>query len=270
VTARLFFQVVSMEARRRMSYRVDFWINAIAGFAAEFAIVWFLWKAMFAESGATVIAGFTFEQVLVYYVVAILVAKIVRGTEFDGQASEDIYQGGLNRYLVFPAPYFAFKYAQAVGALLPAFVQAMVFGAGWWLVSDGAGMEHITLGGVLMAIGALALANFLYFMMAYSLHCVAFWADNVWSLLVALRFVTSLLGGLMVPLALFPDGLRRANEFLPFRNLFALPAEALLGRVAFAAWCEAMLVGVIWLGVATVAARIVWRRGNLQYSGVGI
>ena len=84
MSVRLFFQIASMEARRRMSYRVDFWINSVAGFAAEFAIVWFLWKAMFAESGADVIAGYTFEQVLLYYVVAILVGRLVRGTGFPG------------------------------------------------------------------------------------------------------------------------------------------------------------------------------------------
>lgn len=270
MTARLFVQVMSMEARRRMSYRVDFWINAVAGFLAEFAVVWFLWTAMYAESGAEVIAGFTFEQVLVYYVVAILVGKIVRGTEFDGQPSEDIYQGGLNRYLVFPAPYFGIKYAQATGALLPAFVQAVLFGTAWWLITGGEGFEGVTVAGALMALGALVLANLLYYMMAYTLHCVSFWADNVWSLLVALRFTTSLLGGLMVPLALFPDGLRRLNEFLPFRNLFALPAETLLGRVGFSAWLEGMVVGCVWLVIVTAIARLVWHRGQLQYSGIGI
>ena len=270
MTARLFLQVMSMEARRRMSYRVDFWINAVAGFVAEFAIVWFLWKAMFAESGADVVAGFSFEQVLVYYVVAILVGKLVRGTEFDGQPSEDIYQGGLNRYLVFPAPYFGMKYAQAAGALLPAVVQVVIFGAAWWLISGGAGMEGVTPTGTAMALAALALANMLYYMMAYTLHCISFWADNVWSLLVALRFATGLLGGLMVPLALFPDGLRRANEFLPFRNLFALPAEAFLGRTSFDAWLEGMVVGGVWLVVVTAVARLVWHRGQLQYSGIGI
>lgn len=270
MTPRLFLQVVSMEARRRMSYRVDFWINAVAGFAAEFAIVWFLWSAMYRESGSEVIAGFSFDQVIVYYVVAILVGKIVRGTEFDGQPSEDIYQGGLNRYLVLPAPYFGFKYAQATGALLPAFVQAVMFGGGWWLIMGGVGFEGVTWLGVGMACVALLLANILYYMMAYTLHCISFWADNVWSLLVALRFTTSLLGGLMVPLALFPERLRVINEYLPFRNLFALPAEAFLGRVGFEAWLQGMWVGVAWLVIVTGVSRVVWRRGELQYSGVGI
>ncbi len=270
MSVRLFLQIASMEARRRMSYRVDFWINSVAGFAAEFAIVWFLWKAMFAESGAEIIAGFTFEQVLVYYVVAILVGRLVRGTEFEGQPSEDIYAGGLNRYLLFPAPYFGVKYAQGAGALLPALVQAVLFGTVWLLIAGGRGMEDVTLLSGAMAIGALLLANILYYLMAYALHLVAFWADNVWSLLVALRFASGLFGGLMVPLALFPDGLREANSYLPFRSLFALPAETLLGRITPEAWAFGMGVGSAWVLILTVVVRVIWRRGNLQYSGIGI
>lgn len=259
-----------MEARRRMSYRVDFWINAIAGFGAEFALVWFLWKAMFAMSGTEAIGGYTFDQMLVYYVVVILVAKVVRGVEFEGQASEDIYQGGLNRYLVLPGSYFGFKYAQSIGSLLPALVQAVLFGGLWLVLSGRTGFEGVTPATVAMAIPAIVLANLLHYLFVWTLHVIAFWADNVWSLLVAWRHAAALLGGAMIPLTLFPTGMQSTLEWLPFRALFALPVETLLGRVTFEAWVDGMLVGCAWLVVAALLARAVWRRGCLQYSGIGI
>ena len=270
MTWRLFLHVASMEARRRMSYRVDFWINALAGFAAEFGIVWFLWKALYAESGQSSIAGFDFDQVLVYYVAVILFSKLVRGDEFQAHASTDIYEGGLNRYLVLPASYFGFKYAQHLGGLLPSVVQLVLFGALWWILTGGRGWEGVTLGGVAMCLVSVALGNLLYYALAFPLHTVAFWADNVWSLLVALRFTSSLLGGVMFPLAIFPETLRSANEWLPFRALFALPAEALLGRIGFAAWLQATAISCGWLVVVACAGRAVWRRGRLQYSGIGM
>ena len=109
ITPRLFLQIASMEARRRMSYRVDFWLSALVGFAAQFGVVYFLWQAMFEESGSTVMGGYTFDSMIFYYVVIFLFGKIVRGVEFDNHISQDIYEGGLNRYLVFPTSYFAFK-----------------------------------------------------------------------------------------------------------------------------------------------------------------
>ena len=40
---------------------------------------------------------------------------------------------------------------------------------------------------------------------------VAFWADNVWSLMVTQRFVSALLGGAMLPLAVFPESAQADN-----------------------------------------------------------
>jgi len=268
--AGLFVQVVSIEARRRMSYAVDFWINAVVGFAAEFAIVWFLWTALYKESGHTTIAGYDFDAILLYYVVAILVGKIVRGAEFEGHVSQDIYEGSLNRYLVLPASYVAFKYAQQVGSLLPALVQAVLFGTLWFFIAGGRGGSAITPATVLMGTSALVLANLLFYAMSFPLHAVAFWADNVWSLIVALRFVANLLGGLLFPLALFPENVQAVNRWLPFRNLFALPAETLLGRSGFQVWAQGMAVGLAWLVILGAIGRQVWRRGCLQYGGVGI
>ena len=54
---KLFLQVCSLEARTRMSYRVDFWINALVGFAVEMIVVWYLWLAVFEQSEAGAIGG---------------------------------------------------------------------------------------------------------------------------------------------------------------------------------------------------------------------
>ena len=270
MTLRLFLQVASVEMRKRMSYRVDFWINAFVGFAAEIAVAWFLWTALYAESGKSEIGGYDFDTMLVYYVFVIVFSRLVRGTEFEANVSQDIYDGGLNRYLVFPSSYFGIKYAQHIGGLFPTVIQTGAFVAVWLVATGGAGGEAITVTGVLMATASLILANLLYYALSFPLHVVAFWADNVWSLLVTLRFLSNLLGGRMFPLILFPVMLRSANEWLPFRTLFALPVEALLGRISFESWLFGMAVGLAWLAVLSLVGRYVWRRGNLQYSGIGI
>jgi ABC-type uncharacterized transport system permease subunit len=130
VNPRLFWQVLSVEIRARMSYRADFWINALVGFLAEFGLVWFLWDALFRESGRDVIAGFDRTGMVVYYLTVILLGKFIRGREFEGAVSHDIYQGDLTRYLLYPAPYFPFKLAQRLGALAPAVMQFALFGTG--------------------------------------------------------------------------------------------------------------------------------------------
>ncbi len=266
----LFLRVVGVEARRRMAYRADFWLQAFAVFGAEVALAWFLWRALFSESGAAFIAGWDLETTVCYYVGAILVAKLVRGNDVDTDSvSNDIYEGALNRYALYPASYFGLKYAQRTGALLPAAVQFVLFGGLAAFLLHGTGV-HVTAASVAMGVVSIAVGNLLYLLMTWPLHALAFWADNVWSLLVALRFVSGILGGLMLPLGTFPAWSRPVVDALPFRQCFAAPIETLLGRVAPQAWLGNLAVAAAWAAGFWLVGRIVFRRGEVRYSGIGI
>lgn len=270
MTGRLFFQVASIEARSQMSYRVDFWINSVVGFGAHFVLMYFLWSAMFTESGAERIGGYDFHGMLFYYVGVILFGKIVRGPEMQGGVSTDIYEGGLNRYLVFPTNYFAFKVAQSLGRLGPAFVQLILFGVVFLLVlpmPDDVGLTPLTL---LMAVITALAGHLLYFVLGFPLQCVAFWADNVWSLSVALRFLSSLLGGFLLPLSVFPSWAQDIVRWLPFQYLYDYPVNVALGRIGPAAWLQGLALCFLWTALIGWVGRVVWRRGSLEYTGVGI
>jgi ABC-2 type transport system permease protein len=270
VRAPLFFRVVSLEARTRMSYRVDFWLNAVVAFAAQLAVLWFLWAAIFAESDETVIGGYTFDGMIVYYLAATLLGKVIRGREFETFIAQDIYEGGLNRYLVFPARYFPFKYAQNIGRMAPQAVQVFLFAAIVLFAIDLPPEMRPTAGGVARAAAAVALANLLHFILSFPVQCVAFWADNVWSLEVAKRLVVSLLGGALVPLTVFPRAVQEVLYVLPFRLFADVPVRTLLGEIGPREWAMHMGSGVVWCLWFGLIARLVWGRGNLQYTGIGM
>ncbi|MCG8458101.1 MAG: ABC-2 family transporter protein [Holophagales bacterium] len=263
-------KVISLEARKLMSYRVDFWANSVASFVAEMAVAYFLWQAVFEASGHDRIGGFTFDGMVLYYVLAILVGKLIRGQERGLTIAQDIYEGTLTRYLIFPVPYGAFKYAEHLGALLPALVQVSLFGtaAALWLpvpAELGTSPASVAMAGVAVLGGSL-----LAFVMRLPIQGLAFWADNVWSLNVMVRFTSDLLGGLMLPLSVFPGPAREVLYWLPFRFLFAFPVETLLGRVDAVEWLRSMGVLAAWVGILWWLSRAIWRRGERVYSGVGI
>jgi ABC-2 type transport system permease protein len=267
---RLFLHVLSIEARTAMSYRIDFWINAIVGFLVQFAIIWFLWQAIFAESGNSVIGGWTFEQMVIYYVLAILTGKFVRGREEIGSVSNDIYEGGLSRYLVYPTNYFPFKYAQHLGALSPAIAQLFVLLLVLPLFSSLSLLDEVEALGVLMAIPSLVVANLLYFLIILPLQTVAFWADNVWSLSVLMRFISALLGGLMLPLSLFPDWAQTLLSYTPFPYLYHFPVKLMMGSIPVGEWLQSLGTGVFWCLILGFFARVLWKKGEKVYTGVGI
>ncbi len=264
-----FAHIVSVEARTRLSYRGAFWFNAAFGFMSDFGVVFFVWTAMFAESGHAEIGGRTLSATINYYLLVALLGRMVRGDRFEGQISADIYEGGLNRYLVFPYSYFRFKYAQRLGQMAPEFLKSVVFGV---LAISFVSFESaaFTVGSVIMGLGAVFVANLVFFLIMTIVHQVAFWADNVWSLDVAVWFVASLLGGWMLPLSVFSEPVRAWLEVLPFRFLYDFPVRVLMGEIGAVEWARGIVVVAVWCIALALVSRWVWRRGQRRYTGVGI
>lgn len=270
MTGRLFGQVASLQARKLMSYRTNFWIGAVVTFFVEMAVAYFLWAAVFRETGESRIGGFSLQAMVIYYVAVILLGKLVRGEERDLSISTDIYEGSLTRYLLYPTSYFGFKYAEHLGSLVPSLVQLAIFGALSLAFLDVPPDIRITPASAAMAAVSVCVANLLHFLLLYPLQGVAFWADNVWSLNVMFRFASQMLGGLMLPLSLFPAWSQPVLEVLPFTYLFYFPTTTLLGQVSPAEWATGLAISLGWCGALALVSRAVWRRGRLVYTGVGI
>ena len=273
MSPRLFGHVFTIETRKLLSYRVDFWISALATFLVQLTIAYYLWLAVFSARGVEEIGGYSMQDMVVYYVLVALLGRLVRGEERAMGVSTDIYEGSLSRYLVYPSSYFGFKYAEHLGQLLPSILQLVIFGGLAWALmppgtpaaDGGAGAARIA-----MTVGAIAAANLLHFLISFPLQSVAFWADNVWSLSVMLRLTSGLLGGALIPLDLFPAGATRVLEWLPFASLFWLPVATLNGRIDAWQWLLSMGVTLAWCGVFALVSRAVWRRGLRTYTGVGM
>jgi ABC-2 type transport system permease protein len=266
----LFFKIVNMELRKQMSYRVDFWVNTVVSFFAAMGVMYFLWDSIFTASGQTRIGGYSLKEMILYYVLVILIAKLVRGAMQMTGVAADIYTGELTKYQLFPTPYLTFKYAEHLGSLLPAVIQVVLFGAISPLIFDFPETINITPVSILTCITVTLLANLLFFTLTLPLQLIAFWADNVWSLIVMNHFISGLLGGAMLPLELFPDWAGKLLTYTPFAYLYHFPVRILTGHIP---------TGQLWLGIGVMScwtfflasiSWLIWKAGNKRYTGVGI
>jgi ABC-2 type transport system permease protein len=264
------WQIFSVEARKRMSYRADFWINSLGGLAVNLTVYWALSTALFQSSGKPLVAGYTQNGLMLYYVFATLTSRIVQSGELDMATAQEIYDGSLSRYLLYPIPYTAVKFAQQWGSLAPQLIQLVIFGFVAPFFIHQSSDTQITAASIAMYALSVVVANLLHFILMLPIQAVAFWADNVWSLAVATRFITALLGGLTLPLEMFPEWARPMIEALPFVHLFNSPTRALLGKLSIAEWGMGLGIAACWCVLLAMISRWVWRRGELQYTGVGI
>jgi len=267
---RLFLRVIGMEVRRAMMYRGDFWVTTVFAFLIQIAILYYFWLAIYTESNVTEIAGYTMPMLVCHYVFVTLFAGIVRSIETERFLADDIYAGTITPYLLYPCRYLPFMYAKQLGALLPALLQLVIFGmiAPWWLgIGDAL---HYDLGSLTMLTVVLFAANFTYFHFLAAVQAAAFWHEQVRSLSAMVRFASNLLGGLLLPLSMFPERVRDLLYYTPFPYLFDAPVRILLGTYSFEEFLRGLVIVSIWALAVNSVVRWVWTRGLRTYAGVGI
>jgi len=261
--------VFTQEIRKILAYRVDFWIQFVGGVLVQFGVAWFLWKAVFTYRGVQQIGPFTFSAMMLYYLLVPIVGRAIRGSEMGGIA-EEIYMGTLTRYLVYPVSFFAFKLSTHLAHTAVFLAQGVLAAILFVAVLGGQAGVQVSVVDLLFAVSATLLGTVLHFALVSTIELSAFWADNVWSLVVIVRFMTGLLGGGMIPLSLFPSWMQATLMRLPFAYFMNFPVRCLLGRVTFGEWVAGVVTIVAWGAVFLALHALVWRRGKYRYTGVGI
>jgi ABC-2 type transport system permease protein len=261
--------VLGIELKKAFSYRLNFWVTFLMGTATELAVAYFLWKSLFAYNQSVVIAGFTFHGLVYYSLFASFSSKITRGTD-RGYISQDIYDGSLTRYLLYPLSFFAYKYVTHLTQQLLGFIQFLLAFSCLTLVIGLPSEHNLSIGSFIAGTVTCFVAGYMVFALMSCLEMIAFWQDVIWNLLVMLRFAISLLGGGMVPLVFFPEWGQRLVALTPFPLIVSFPARTFLGQVGLLEWVGSLLVLGIWSIAITFVANFIWSRGTRQYSGVGI
>lgn len=265
------FRVFSTEIQKLLAYRSVFWIDFFLPVFAHVLIAFFLWSSIFLGLGVDEIKGFKLLDLVFYYFLVSTLEKINMGVGWKSGMSDEIYTGQVNRYLVYPVGVFAYKaasyYAHFFFNWAKTLVALVVF-VGVLGLPEGSGFGAYSLGAGLVLT---AISAGIQMMISLVIDCVAFWADNVWSLHVMFRFVNNLLGGAMVPFVFFGSPLGdNILPFLPFASLIHFPIEALRGNLPLQTLALRIVQGLVWWGFFRVILELVWRRGLRRYSGVGI
>jgi len=267
---RLSGYIFSMEVRKAFAYRTDFWISFVVSTLAQFAVAWFLWKSIFTYTGKVTIGTFTFPSLMFYYLLAPVISRTVYGGNF-GDIATEIYQGTLTRYLVYPVSFFRYKFivhcanASILVTQLVLIITAVVLFFPTFTAAYTVNVPHV-LQGMVTTIAAAVL----YHLFASSIQLVAFWADQVWSLSAIIRFITGLLGGGLLPIALFPETLQPLLKILPFSFFVHFPLQCFLGNITMMQWVHGLMIMTLWGTVFGAFYAIIWHRGNISYTGVGI
>jgi ABC-2 type transport system permease protein len=265
----MIFSIFKMELKRLITYRFEFWIQIIVGTAVNLCLVFFFWKAVFEARGTAQIGEYDFKSLMFYYLLMFGLERVVRGQDF-GYLSQDIYNGNLSRYLIYPLSVFTYKATLSAAQSLFCLFQLLLLIALFFGVWGVPTLFSISPLSSLQTLFTLALAFYLHFLIATSLELVAFWMDQVWSLAVMLRFIASFMGGVYLPITFFPEGLKAISPYLPFYYFYNFPTQVWFGKVSPEQFIFGFSVLAFWIFTFHLINALLWNKGIKNYAGVGI
>lgn len=260
--------VVAAEIRKILAFRSDFWITFIGQTMIQLLIARALWQSIFESSGSETMEGFTLPMMTIYYLIVPIGNRMLTG-ENIGFLSREIYEGSFNKYLIYPISFFQYKtltyltYSCFYGMQLVVIYLLYHF-------FQPSGITFELLQNLCSGVSLFLLASFTYGMLAMSIELLALWADNIWSLMVMLRFFASFFGGSFVPLNFFPLWAQEALIYTPFPYLISLPIKTTMGIASIHEIGMGILMLIFWALVFMGIAKLMWSKGQLKYTGVGI
>jgi len=162
---------------------------------------------------------------------------------------DDVRRGDVAYQIVRPVSYLAAHFAEGVGALV-ARAPVLLAGActGAW-VFGGAPARPLAVGRAIAFGCGAALVLTSYNVL---LGLTAFWLGDIAPVYWIWQKLTFVLGGLLLPLTLYPDLVVRIARLTPFSAILAGPASFVLGRPFF----DGQTLGLALIAWAVVAALI--------------
>ncbi|MBP5180416.1 MAG: ABC-2 family transporter protein [Clostridiales bacterium] len=190
-------------------------------------LVYFLWKAIYASSGTDVVNGMTFEDTMIYLILATALFNFLE-MYVVWDMSRNIQSGKIILDLLKPMEYKAYTFWSYSGnhvvlfflTFIPTFIIVM-------FVTHGAIPMGINLVYFIVSVILALVVNFHIEMLVATL-CL--YTESTWGINIVKETIVLLLSGASIPLAFFPEAARKVVGMMPFRAVYDVPLNVLLGK----------------------------------------
>ncbi len=183
-----------------------------------------LWTATFRAQESSLLGGLTLVQMTWY--VTFTEALVMSRVNVARRIDEDIRTGNLAHALLRPGGYLTARFGAYLAERLVRFAFSLGFGSVVALAL--AGPVVIDPVAALGAIVATGLAFVLEFAIIAGIGLGAFWTEDTSSIYFLYTRVSLLLGGVLIPIELFPEGAAIVARALPFAPMIHGPARLAL------------------------------------------
>ena len=251
-------------ARQQWVYRAELLTRAVS-MVLFMGVFIALWSTAYSVSGREELAGYSLAQIIWYLGMAETIT--LSTSRIFIEIGEAVRSGDLAYTLIRPLRYPFFQVANSLGNSAPRFALNLLTAAVVVLV--GTGQVVGSWPGLLAFLGMALLALVLDALFAVLIGLSAFWMEETMPLYLIYQKLLFSVGGLFLPLEVFPGWLERAARWLPFQLITYAPARAF---VAFDAGevGAAVLGQLLYIVLLSGVVMLVWafaRRRMVVHGG---
>lgn len=223
-----------------------------------------LWKTIYGAKGE-VVGGLTLNGMIWYLIFTELVT--LSRTELHIQVNDDVKSGSIAYLLNKPYDYVLYCFSYFIGEIGMRLVTNGIIGlvVGFLFAGPLTGFRLAYLPFVLLSLLLGCAINFFIFL---CLALTSFWFEENTAFFWIYSKLVFTLGGMLIPLELFPQWLQRLSHYLPFAYVTYVPAR-LAVDFSFGEMARKLPVQALYLGIFFLLAMVLYRKGvrNLNVNG---
>ena len=278
VRAATWWTIFRIGLEERLVYRADFALGTLMRFLPIITQI-FLWAAVFESMGDGRVAGYTYSNMVAYYLLTMMSRAFSSMPGLASGVASQIRSGEIKKFLVQPVDLIGFMFLNRIAHKLTYYTVAFFpFVLVFYLCRgffDGWPPEVLTAQGwssldiVLIYISTLLMGFLLGFFLEICIGLIGFWFLEVTSLLFVYMLLNFFLSGHMFPLDMLPEWAATIVDLFPLKYLAYFPAAVLLGQLEPAEIIWGLKVEVCWLVTFMILSRLMYSYGVKQYSAYG-
>ena len=246
--------IALMEFKRQFAYKYKPILELIGNFM-WIVLIWYLWTALFASSGQTVLGGFTFSAMMTYAVISNCIASFNRSF-IDFHIEDDVKTGYIAIHMIKPYRYPFYNFFNHIGQTSYSFflkaVPVFLIGVVVLKISMPADT-------VLFAI-SMAMGFLISFMILFLTGMWSFWTSGeIWGMRHSLNSISTMISGSVIPLVFFPAWLADIASWLPFKYIYSVPLSIYIGHTAGQEAIYVIAQQAVWVIALSTFAFFAWK-----------
>jgi len=174
--------------------------------------------------------------------------------------SDEVGKGSIELALIKPYSFFLYHLFRHLSSLL---FELISKGTVLFIVCFSVFSEYITFSNewsnMFYFVFCLFVAVTLSFFLDYIIGLISFWIIQTWQMKFLITDFGNILSGYFVPLWFFPKVIYNISEYLPFKYMYFMPINVILGTIPQSEFLRYAIIQIAWLLLLGLIIMYLWK-----------